>query len=107
MGMAFNLEKGQCTSQDIVKAARMVPKALEPYVIGECRQECFHGAGICQLLIFLPLKLCRMHIRNGTSEGVFVILCVCRVPSILSINQKHLSVTLIFRAELENYSKYL
>ncbi|XP_046365316.1 transcription factor Dp-1-like [Haliotis rufescens] len=33
MGMAFNLEKGQCTSQDIVKAARMVPKALEPYVI--------------------------------------------------------------------------
>ncbi|XP_062603640.1 transcription factor Dp-1-like isoform X1 [Saccostrea cucullata] len=33
MGMALNLEKGQCTTQDVNKAVKMVPKALEPYVI--------------------------------------------------------------------------
>ncbi|BFZ06138.1 hypothetical protein BsWGS_09177 [Bradybaena similaris] len=33
MGMAFGLERGQCTSQDLARASKMVPKSLEPYVI--------------------------------------------------------------------------
>ncbi|KAL5004748.1 hypothetical protein ScPMuIL_018204 [Solemya velum] len=33
MGMAFGLEKGQCSSPDLIKAAKMVPRALEPYVM--------------------------------------------------------------------------
>ena len=36
MGMAYGLEKGQCSSQDLEKARTMVPKALEQYVIGKC-----------------------------------------------------------------------
>lgn len=32
MGMAFNLEKGQCSPEDLKKAVNMVPKALGPYV---------------------------------------------------------------------------
>ncbi|XP_050417886.1 transcription factor Dp-1 [Patella vulgata] len=32
MGMAFGLEKGQCSTDDLIKVIRMVPKALEPYV---------------------------------------------------------------------------
>ena len=34
MGMAFGLEKGQCTESDLKSSRTMVPKALEPYVIG-------------------------------------------------------------------------
>lgn len=33
MGMAFGLEKGQCTESDLKSSRTMVPKALEPYVI--------------------------------------------------------------------------
>ena len=35
MGMAFGLEKNQCSVEDVRKAIKMVPKALEPYVLGE------------------------------------------------------------------------
>ena len=35
MGMAFGLEKGQCSHPDLIRAAKMVPKALEPYVLGK------------------------------------------------------------------------
>jgi len=34
MGLSFGLEKGQCTSGDMVQALKMVPKSLEPYVRG-------------------------------------------------------------------------
>ena len=37
MGMAFGLEKNQCSMEDVRKAVKMVPKALEPYVLGRCR----------------------------------------------------------------------
>ncbi|GFN73927.1 transcription factor dp-2-like, partial [Plakobranchus ocellatus] len=33
MGMAFGLERGQCTQQDLARASKMVPKSLEPYVL--------------------------------------------------------------------------
>ncbi|XP_005090901.1 transcription factor Dp-1 [Aplysia californica] len=33
MGMAFGLERGQCTPKDLQRASKMVPKSLEPYVI--------------------------------------------------------------------------
>lgn len=33
MGMAYNLEKGQCSESQLDEARRMVPKALESYVI--------------------------------------------------------------------------
>lgn len=36
MGMAFGLEKGQCSPEDLEKAIHMVPKALGPYVKGKC-----------------------------------------------------------------------
>ncbi len=35
MGMAFGLEKNNCTMDDLRKAVRMVPKSLEPYVLGK------------------------------------------------------------------------
>lgn len=35
MGMALGLEKGQCNPKDVTRAIKMVPRALEPYVIGE------------------------------------------------------------------------
>ena len=36
MGMAFGLEKGRCGMDDLRKAVKMVPKSLEPYVLGTC-----------------------------------------------------------------------
>lgn len=33
MGLAFGLEKGACSRADLTKAMKMVPKALEPYLI--------------------------------------------------------------------------
>lgn len=33
MGMTFGLEKGQCSQADLNKSLKMVPKALEPYVL--------------------------------------------------------------------------
>ena len=35
MGMAFGLEKGQCTHGDLERARCMVPKALDQYVLGK------------------------------------------------------------------------
>ena len=35
MGMAFSLERGQCSEDNLKLSRTMVPKALEPYVIGE------------------------------------------------------------------------
>ena len=35
MGMAFGLEKGQCGEANLRASRTMVPKALEPYVMGE------------------------------------------------------------------------
>lgn len=34
MGLAFGLEKSACSKADLAKATKMVPKALEPYLIG-------------------------------------------------------------------------
>lgn len=35
MGMAFGLEKGQCAEANLKVSRTMVPKALEPYVVGK------------------------------------------------------------------------
>ena len=35
MGMTFGLEKGQCSQADLSRCLKMVPKALEPYVLGK------------------------------------------------------------------------
>lgn len=35
MGMAFGLEKGQCGEADLRRSIDMVPKSLQPYVLGE------------------------------------------------------------------------
>lgn len=35
MGMAFGLESGKCPPEDLKVARSLVPKALEPYVIGQ------------------------------------------------------------------------
>jgi hypothetical protein len=34
MGMAYGLENGKCSGDDLRKAIKMVPKSLEPYVLG-------------------------------------------------------------------------
>ena len=34
MGMAYGLEKGRCTQDNLHKAVKMVPDALKPYVLG-------------------------------------------------------------------------
>lgn len=36
MGMACGLEVGKCSAEDLKVARSLVPKALEPYVIGRC-----------------------------------------------------------------------
>uniref|UniRef100_A0A8C3G962 Transcription factor n=1 Tax=Cyclopterus lumpus TaxID=8103 RepID=A0A8C3G962_CYCLU len=36
MGMACGLEVGKCSPEDLKVARSLVPKALEPYVIGQC-----------------------------------------------------------------------
>lgn len=36
MGMAFGLEKKLCSDDNLKLARTMVPKALEPYVVGKC-----------------------------------------------------------------------
>ena len=38
MGMAFGLEKGQCAEANLKASRSMVPKALEPYVMGESKK---------------------------------------------------------------------
>ena len=51
MGMSFGLEKGQCEEANLRTSRTMVPKALEPYVMGktverficEVRMEIFLG----------------------------------------------------------------
>lgn len=45
MGMACGLEVGKCSTEDLKVARSLVPKALEPYVIGQ-----FHCMSICRLL---------------------------------------------------------
>ena len=35
MGMAYGLEAGKCSPEDLKVARGLVPKALEPYVTGE------------------------------------------------------------------------
>ncbi|CAN7996184.1 unnamed protein product, partial [Ixodes hexagonus] len=35
MGMAFGLDKGTCTPEDLEKAKKMVPRSLEPYIVRE------------------------------------------------------------------------
>ena len=45
MGMACGLEVGKCSAEDLKVARSLVPKALEPYVIGQCRVTAFsHNA---------------------------------------------------------------
>lgn len=41
MGMACGLEVGKCSAEDLKVARSLVPKALEPYVIGQCRLTAF------------------------------------------------------------------
>ena len=36
--MAFGLEKNECSAESLRKAVKMVPKALEPYVVGMYKQ---------------------------------------------------------------------
>ena len=42
--MMFGLEKGQCSQADLNKSLKMVPKAHEPYVLGE-QSVCVWGGG--------------------------------------------------------------
>lgn len=37
MGMAFGLESGSCSAEDLKNARSLVPKALEPYVTGKVK----------------------------------------------------------------------
>lgn len=38
MGMACGLEAGKCSAEDLKRARSLVPKALEPYVTGQCQR---------------------------------------------------------------------
>ena len=49
MGMALGLEKGTCSAENLAKATKMVPKVLEPYVIGWCFS-CAIGWSLVSLL---------------------------------------------------------
>lgn len=53
MGMACGLEVGKCSAEDLKVARSLVPKALEPYVTGQCRAAAFS----CSRSSFLKLQL--------------------------------------------------
>ena len=36
MGMALGLDRNSCSQHDLQTALKLVPKALEPYVLGSC-----------------------------------------------------------------------
>ena len=52
MGMACGLEVGKCSPEDLKVARSLVPKALEPYVIGQCLYLYMQGVhGVLRSLI--------------------------------------------------------
>lgn len=59
MGMACGLEVGKCSAEDLKVARSLVPKALEPYVIGQCSADAFTlSTG------FLGLTTKKVHYRH-------------------------------------------
>ena len=50
MGMAFGLEKGQCEEANLRASRTMVPKALEPYVMGKFVR---YFCKLCFMVFFL------------------------------------------------------
>jgi len=54
MGMAFGLEKGQCAEGNLKLSRTMVPKALEPYVMGKKK------VSLRKQLMFRDLSPCKM-----------------------------------------------
>lgn len=46
MGMAYGLESGSCSAEDLKMARSLVPKALEPYVTGQLAPVTGRVAGV-------------------------------------------------------------
>lgn len=57
MGMALGLEKGSCTPENIARATKLVPKVLEPYVIGKCLNCAFNVVHWCQFCTHTHIAL--------------------------------------------------
>lgn len=64
MGMAFGLESGKCPPEDLKVARSLVPKALEPYVIGRLNNDrfrtessLFNSPHLTPLTLSLPVSL--------------------------------------------------
>lgn len=57
MGMACGLEVGKCSAEDLKVARSLVPKALEPYVVGQCSR----------CLLLLPLVFLKIQLLHNRS----------------------------------------
>ena len=67
MGMSFGLEKGQCEEANLRTSRTMVPKALEPYVMGKTVERF-----ICE-------------VRMEIFLGFFIVITIALISSILSL----------------------
>ena len=71
MGMALGLNNGKCSQEDLQKALKLVPKALEPYVLGKIDVFCFIIIEVQQLsyVCVSSSDMAKVN-RNGSSRSV-------------------------------------
>ena len=80
MGMSFGLEKGQCEEANLRTSRTMVPKALEPYVMGKTVERF-----ICEVRmeLFLGLLLLSLLLLSLRSQSLLVVFfCISQVQTI-------------------------
>lgn len=74
MGMALGLEKGQCNPKDVTRAIKMVPRALEPYVIGESTTIVFQNKLRTQIFFCTQKYLWCLNIDSEQLSDVYLSL---------------------------------
>lgn len=67
MNMACGLEVGNCSQENLKVARSLVPKALEPYVIGQCYSPEFTT---CSFLFISQSVVVRQYYQNCKVEVV-------------------------------------
>ena len=100
MGMAYGLEKGRCGMDDLRKAVKMVPKSLEPYVLGLYFYSFNHTHWYCAALTIQLLdksKTTRFLHRLTIYLLIISELANASVPSVLG---EYLSYTEALTTEL-------
>ena len=87
MGMAYGLEKGRCGMDDLRKAVKMVPKSLEPYVLGLYFYSFNHARWYCAALTIQPLD------KSKTTRFLYCLISELANASVPSVLGEYLSCT--------------